>query len=66
MKRKNLTLRIYLVAAALLVSGIPGCKKILEEHPRSQITPQFFSTSGGILGGIAGVVPIRAQAAVKD
>jgi hypothetical protein len=55
MKPKNLTLRIYLVAAAMLASGIPGCKKILEEHPRSQITPQFFSTSGGILGGIAGV-----------
>src|SRR5664279_443562 len=39
--------------AVLMV--ISGCQKVLEEDPKSQITPQFFTTPGGILGGIAGV-----------
>lgn len=38
---------------ALLMSN--GCTKILEEQPRSQITPEFFATAPGVLGGIAGV-----------
>lgn len=42
-----------LALTALLCLG--GCSKLLEEHPKSQITPSFFSTPGGILGGIAGV-----------
>jgi hypothetical protein len=30
-----------------------GCKKLLEEKPRAQLTPEFFATPGGIEGGIA-------------
>jgi hypothetical protein len=44
----------FIIAAATLLTG-SGCKKLLQEQPRSQITPAFFSTAGGILGGIAGV-----------
>jgi hypothetical protein len=29
-----------------------GCKKILEEQPRSIYTPEFFKTEKGVLGGI--------------
>jgi starch-binding outer membrane protein, SusD/RagB family len=29
-----------------------GCKKILEEEPRSIFTPEFFKTEKGVLGGI--------------
>jgi hypothetical protein len=32
-----------------------GCKKVLEEHPRSLIVPSFLATPSGLLGGIAGV-----------
>jgi hypothetical protein len=38
-----------------LSATISGCKKILEEHPRSGIVPAFFSTPDGLLGGLAGV-----------
>lgn len=34
---------------------VTGCQKVLEENPKSQITPQYFSTPGGVLGGIAGI-----------
>jgi hypothetical protein len=44
----------FIISAAVLLTAT-GCKKLLQEQPRSQITPSFFSTSGGILGGIAGV-----------
>jgi hypothetical protein len=42
-----------IITAVLLL--ISGCQKVLEENPKSQITPQYFSTPGGILGGIAGI-----------
>jgi hypothetical protein len=32
-----------------------GCKKLLEEQPRTSFAPSFFSTSDGIQGGIAGI-----------
>lgn len=45
----------------LLLSSM-GCEKILEEHPQSQIVPSFFTSSAGVLGGIAGVYnDIRSQ-----
>lgn len=31
-----------------------GCKKILEENPRSNVTPSVFATPAGLLGGISG------------
>jgi len=42
----------YLITFLLIATG---CSKLLQEQPRSQITPAFFSTPAGILGGIAGV-----------
>ncbi|HWK04687.1 MAG TPA: RagB/SusD family nutrient uptake outer membrane protein [Puia sp.] len=51
--RANNKLSFIIATAALLTAT--GCKKLLQEQPRSQITPAFFSTAGGILGGIAGV-----------
>ena len=40
-----------LIFTALLANS---CKKLLEEHPQSQIVPAYFSTPEGLLGGIAG------------
>ncbi|MBC7721717.1 MAG: RagB/SusD family nutrient uptake outer membrane protein [Pedobacter sp.] len=42
----------YFIAASLLTCSVSGCKKILEEEPRSIYTPDFFKTEKGILGGI--------------
>src|SRR5829696_9252348 len=41
-----------LIAGALLIGPGSGCKKILDEEPRSIYTPEFFKTEKGILGGI--------------
>lgn len=43
-------------AALLGVTVLSGsCKKLLEENPRSNVTPSSFATAPGLLGGIAGV-----------
>lgn len=44
----------YLGLIAVLAFSA-GCKKILEEHPRSGIVPSFFNSGAGILGGITAV-----------
>lgn len=50
---------LLLMAVAFLCNG---CKKILEEHPQSNILPEFLATPAGVLGGIAGVYnDIRSQ-----
>lgn len=41
-----------LFAVALLSNG---CKKVLEENPRSLIPPSFLNSTDGLLGGISGV-----------
>ncbi len=40
----------FIVALVMLLSS--GCKKILDEQPRSIFTPEFFKTEKGVLGGI--------------
>lgn len=44
---------LLLFAATVLSLG--GCKKLLEEQPRTSFDPTFFTTNDGIQGGIAGV-----------
>ncbi len=47
--------------AALGLFGA-GCSKLLEEHPEAQVVPSFFTSSAGVLGGIAGVYnDVRSQ-----
>jgi starch-binding outer membrane protein, SusD/RagB family len=47
--------KIFFVIAVSIILFASGCQKLLVETPKSQITPQFFSTPAGILGGIAGI-----------
>jgi hypothetical protein len=42
----------YFAAAALFMLVLPGCKKLLDEKPRSVYTPDYFKTEKGVLGGI--------------
>ena len=49
MKRIHIKLPIV---AALFILAFSGCKKILEEQPRSIYEPSFFKTEKGVLGGI--------------
>ncbi|MDE3252933.1 MAG: RagB/SusD family nutrient uptake outer membrane protein, partial [Bacteroidota bacterium] len=42
----------YFIGSALLVLFLSGCKKVLEEQPRSIYTPGFFKTEAGINGGL--------------
>ncbi|MBA4409769.1 MAG: RagB/SusD family nutrient uptake outer membrane protein [Bacteroidota bacterium] len=52
---KNINIRIASILSVLTLIIAPGCEKLLEEHPQSSISPTFFETPAGVLGGIAGV-----------
>lgn len=52
MKHKKIIFSLFLGTLLLAASG---CKKLLEEQPRTAFTPTFFSTSDGIQGAIAGI-----------
>ncbi len=40
------------IGTLLLVLFLMGCSKILDEQPRAVFTPNFFSTSQGVQGGV--------------
>ncbi len=48
---KPIQIKIVFLAAVFTLA-FSGCKKILEEQPRSIYTPGFFKTEKGVLGGI--------------
>ena len=50
---KNYKLSYAALLGATLLMG--SCEKVLEEHPKSNVTPAAFATPQGLLGGIAGV-----------
>jgi hypothetical protein len=52
MKRYIKTSFLILLTLILMLAN---CTKILDEQPRAAVTPDYFSTSGGVLGGITGV-----------
>lgn len=45
----------YSLGLALVAIAAAGCKKVLNEQPRTGFAPTFFSTNDGIQGGIAGI-----------
>jgi hypothetical protein len=51
----KLTINIRIVLLLGIVFLGNGCKKILDENPKSDIVPSFFNSPAGVLGGIAGV-----------
>ena len=48
---KHIRMRSIFITV-LLALLFTGCKKILDEQPRSIFTPDFFKTEKGVLGGI--------------
>jgi len=48
---KNIKIKAAIISLLVLLLS-PGCKKILEEKPRSIFTPEFFKTEKGVQGGI--------------
>lgn len=52
MKKTFLKYTLYLPLVLFMNSG---CKKLLEEQPRTTFAPAFFTTADGIQGGIAGI-----------
>lgn len=44
----------YIILLTILLS-LANCTKILDEQPRAAVTPDYFGTPGGVLGGITGV-----------
>ena len=45
----------YSVLCGAVLTAFTGCKKLLEEQPRTFFAPPFFATTDGIQGGISGV-----------
>ncbi|MFI5130307.1 MAG: RagB/SusD family nutrient uptake outer membrane protein [Chitinophagales bacterium] len=52
MKLRNI---IYSLLAGAILFASTGCKKLLEEQPRTFFAPTFFTTNDGLQGGIAGI-----------
>ena len=48
----NITNRITVICYCLLAIGITSCSDVLDEQPRSQFDPSFFTTKAGIEGGL--------------
>ena len=48
----NITNRITVIGYCLLAIGITSCSDVLDEQPRSQFDPSFFTTKAGIEGGL--------------
>ena len=46
--------KYWLIFGSILFANF-GCKKLLQEQPRTSFTPTFFTTTDGIQGGIAGI-----------
>ena len=44
-----------IVASVAVLTSVSSCKKILDEHPQAALYPDYFSTAGGVVGGITGV-----------
>ncbi|MDP9048459.1 MAG: RagB/SusD family nutrient uptake outer membrane protein, partial [Bacteroidota bacterium] len=44
----------FIITAAIMLT-FGGCKKILEEHPKSLIVPSALGTPAGLLGGLSAV-----------
>ena len=47
--------KISILTAVMVMLSVTSCKKLLVENPRANITPQFFTTPGGVLGGLIGI-----------
>ena len=47
--------KIAIIFTALGTFAAPGCKKILDQEPKANITPNVLASQGGVVGGIAGV-----------
>lgn len=41
-----------LMISTLVMASLPACKKQLDEHPQSVVTPDFFATSQGFQSGL--------------
>jgi len=46
---------IYGLFVGVLLFATGGCKKLLQEQPRTFFAPTFFTTTTGLQGGIAGI-----------
>src|SRR6185437_16193262 len=49
---KRMLFNKTLLAMALAVLFLAGCSKVLQEQPRSNYTPSFFTTQTGVIGGL--------------
>jgi len=46
---------LYSLVFGAIIFALAGCKKLLEEQPRTFFAPSFFTTVDGLQGGVAGI-----------
>ena len=49
---KRILFNKTLIGMAVAVVFLGGCSKVLQEQPRANYTPQFFTTQTGVIGGL--------------
>jgi len=49
---KHIQIKSFIATALFMLIFSSGCKKILDEQPRSTYTPEFFKTEKGVQGGV--------------
>ncbi|MEO6977220.1 MAG: RagB/SusD family nutrient uptake outer membrane protein, partial [Mucilaginibacter sp.] len=49
---KTLKIKSIIKSTVLLTILSTGCKKVLNEQPRSSFTPEYFKTTQGVNGGL--------------
>jgi hypothetical protein len=47
--------KIAIILTAVGTLSLPGCKKILDQEPKANITPDVLTSAGGVVGGLTGV-----------
>ncbi len=47
--------KIAIIITALGAINASGCKKVLDQEPKANITPDVLASAGGVIGGITGV-----------
>src|SRR5476651_1372494 len=55
MKTKILNKMSFIVAMVAVLTSVTSCKKLLVEKPEAALYPNYFTTPGGVIGGITGV-----------
>ena len=59
------TINTIIIAALGSVALLSSCNWVLEEHPKTRYTPDFFTTPAGVEGGLTALYAL-CQPAIRE